>query len=221
MATQNLEMTQKQAMRLSAQQVRFVRLLELNAPELDDAVEREMEDNPALADAEEEQPLDEHIDGVAYYPRRYSDVELPMFSPADTTESLYDSLYDQLSERNLKPEVEQAARFIIGSLDLSGYLERTLPEIIDDMAFGPGIVVDMPTAEEALSVVRSLEPAGIGARDLQDALRMQLEAMPASSTRNNALAIINDAFEAFTMKHRHRIISQLKLKEKVSAYNKF
>lgn len=213
MSTQNLEMTQKQAMRLSAQQIRFVRLLELNAPELDEAVEREMEDNPALADAEEEQPAETTNDIRSYYPRNFGDAENPSFTPADTEESLYDSLNEQLSTRDLSPDVARVARFIIGSLDSNGYLSRSLRDIIDDMAFGPGIIVDTETAAAALAAVRSLDPPGMGARDLQDALAMQLEAMPESEPRDNALRIIREAFDAFTMKHKHRIISQLRMTE--------
>lgn len=213
MATQNLEMTQKQAIRLSAQQIRFVRLLELNAPELDEAVEREMEDNPALANAEEDHPVESMHEFRPYYPRHAEDGESPSFSPPDTEESLYDSLYEQLATRDLSPEVAKVARFIIGSLDSNGYLSRSLTEIVDDMAFGPGIIVDMETAAAALAAVRSLDPPGMGARDLQDALAMQLEAMPESSIRDNAHEIIRNAFEAFTMKHKHRIMSQLKMSE--------
>ncbi|MDE6811216.1 MAG: hypothetical protein K2J15_02580, partial [Muribaculaceae bacterium] len=48
MARTSLELNQRLNQRLSQQQVRFVRLLELSAPEMDDAVERELEANPAL-----------------------------------------------------------------------------------------------------------------------------------------------------------------------------
>ena len=102
---------------------------------------------------------------------------------------------------------------IIGSLDTNGYLHRSITDIIDDMAFGPGIEVSVPEAEEALAAVRSLEPPGIGAQDLQDCLRMQLEAMPPEKRRNDALKIINDAYDAFTMKHKHRIMSGLHMSE--------
>ncbi len=211
MPSQNLELTQKIGIRLSQQQLRFVRLLEANAPELDEAVERELEDNPALGVKEETTEQDTHRYPVYIAPRSQS--EDYVFSPVDDTENLYDQLLAQLSERDLSPKVTAAARFIIGSLDTNGYLHRSITDIIDDMAFGPGIEVSVPEAEEALAAVRSLEPPGIGAQDLQDCLRMQLEAMPPEKRRNDALKIINDAYDAFTMKHKHRIMSGLHMSE--------
>lgn len=186
-------------------------MLELNAPELDEAVERELEDNPALGIKEETTEEDTRRYPVYTLPTRRPDDYA--FSPVDDTENLYDQLLVQLSERRLSPEVEAAARFIIGSLDSNGYLNRSIRDIIDDMAFGPGVEITTEEAEEALAAVRSLDPPGIGAQNLQDCLRMQLEAMPQTATRDNALRIINDAYEAFTMKHKHRIMSQLRLSD--------
>lgn len=213
MSTQKLELTQKTSIRLSQQQLRFVRMLELNAPELDEAVERELEDNPALGVEDESAEEEETRYQPVWMPRR-ADHEEHVFTPVDESETLYDQLLAQLSERSLSVNVETAARFIIGSLDTNGYLHRSLRDIIDDLAFGPGVEISLEEAEEALRVVRSLEPAGIGAADLQDCLRMQLEAMPPTPTRDDALRIVNEAFEAFKMKHRHRIISQLKLDDR-------
>lgn len=208
MSSQNLELTQKIGMRLSQQQLRFVRMLELNAPELDETVERELEDNPALGVKEE--PEEERTPRYQAYTASRSDRDY-QFSPVDDSESLYDQLLAQLSERHLTPEVESAARFIIGSLDSNGYLTRSLRDIIDDMAFGPGIEISDNDARTALQTVRSLDPPGIAAANLQDCLKMQLIALPPSPVRDDALRIIDDAYDAFTMKHKHRIISALHL----------
>lgn len=206
---QNLRIEQRIGMRLSQQQLRFVKLLEFNAPELDEAVERELEDNPAL-DVKEEVPEEDTRRYPLYIPGNASD-DQPAYTPADTSESLYDHLYEQLAERNLDPKIELGARYIIGNLDSNGYLLRSLPNLINDMAFGPGIDLTDEEGREALDAVRSLEPAGIGASDLRDCLEMQLVALPASQERDDALRIIREAYEPFTMKHRHRIISLLRL----------
>ena len=118
MPSQNLEQVQKIGIRLSQQQLRFVRMLELNTPELEEVVERELEDNPALGVKEETTEEDT---------RRYPTYTAPprndyAFTPEDRSETLYDQLLAQLSERRLSPRVETAARFIIGSLDSNGYL---------------------------------------------------------------------------------------------------
>lgn len=215
MASQNLDLTQRTVQRLSAQQVRFVRMLELNAPELDEAVERELEDNPALADAEEETVTENPDIPVAWARHRHIDDDTPQFTIPDTSVSLYDSLYDQLSEREIDEDTDRTARFIIGSLDSNGYLSRSLQEIIDDMAFGPGIIISEETARKALDVVRSLDPPGIGAANLQESLHIQLLRLPASVVRDVALRIISDAYEPFTMKHRHRIVALLKVPENI------
>ncbi len=206
---QSLKMEQRIGMRLSQQQLRFVKLLELNAPELDEAVERELEDNPALGVKEET-----HEEDTGRYPLFFAgnnDDDRPAFTPADESESLYDHLYAQLSERRLPPKVELAARYIVGNLDSNGYLNRSLSNLVDDMAFGPGIDVNDTEAREALDAVRSLEPAGIGAFGLRDCLELQLKTLPSGETRDDALLIIREAYDAFIMKHKHRIISQLHL----------
>lgn len=206
---QDLRMEQRIGMRLSQQQLRFVKLLELNAPELDEAVERELEDNPALEPKEE--TTEEDTRRYPLFMSSRSNDDLPAFSPADESESLYDQLNDQLAERRLDPTIELAARYIIGNLDSNGYLQRTLPNLINDMAFNSGIEISEEEGRVALDAVRSLDPPGIGAFGLQDCLEIQLKAIPASETRDDALRIIREAYEPFTMKHKHRIISALKI----------
>lgn len=210
---QKLEVTQKLGTRLSLQHLRFVRMLELTAPELDEAVERELEDNPALGVEEsgEEEREDRKYQPAYGYTSQRGEQDEQTFAPADESYTLYDQLIVQLSERQLDAGAEAAARFIIGSLDSNGYLHRSLREIIDDMAFGPGIEISMEEAEEGLRAVKSLDPPGIGAADLQECLEMQLKAMPASEVRDDALGVIEKAYEAFTMKHKHRIVSALKI----------
>lgn len=215
---QSLTLDQRLSMRLSAQQLRFVKLLEFNAPELEEAIERELEDNPAL-EATEPAPMppDElpryRFDARNNSPDDYADYD---FTPADTSDTLYDSLRRQLSERRLSGKVKEAAEYIIDSLDPNGYLRRPLASLVDDMAFGPGIEVTQQEAEEALETIRDLEPHGIGAYDLKDCLRLQLLYLPDSVARRDALEILDSQFEAFSMKHSHRIVSNLKIgKERV------
>jgi len=217
-SNQTLSLDQRLSMRLSAQQLRFVKLLELTAPELEDAIDKELEDNPALEAIDNADNAEDTIPRYRYEARNsspddYSDYD---FSPADSEESLYDFLLRQLSERDLPEKVDQAARYIIGSLDSNGYLRRTLNSLVNDMAFGPGINVSQAEAEEALKAVQKLEPYGVGATSLQECLRLQLKHLPDSQTRADALDIIDSQFEAFSMKHTHRIISGLKIdKERV------
>ncbi len=214
-SNQSLSLDQRLSMRLSAQQLRFVKLLEYNTPELEEAVERELDDNPALEVAEENEPADLELPSYRYgYSggQRATDESANYdFSPPDLGENLYDSLLRQLAERNLSPNVLAAAEYIVGSLDSNGYLRRSLGNLINDMAFGPGIDVTETEAKEALDTVQDLEPYGVGAADLRECLRLQLVHLPQSQRRDDAIDIIDKQFEAFTMKHTHRIISGLKI----------
>ncbi len=209
MNSQRQELTQQTVMRLSQQQLRFVRLLEMNTPELEEAVERELEDNPALeTDDESHSRQEEEERRIPIIPRR-ADADDRPFTPVDETATIYDDLYLQLAERRLKPNVRRAAEFIIGSLDSNGYLRTPLSQLTDDMAFGPGIMVSQEEAHQAWEAVRGLEPAGIGATDLRDALTIQLRALPQSQKRDDALLILDEAYDDFIQKHRHKILSLL------------
>lgn len=210
--SQSLSLDQRTTIRLSAQQLRYVKLLELTAPELEDAIEKELEDNPAL-EVIDPLPADDPLPRYRYDARNTSpdDFNDYDFSPADTEESLYDILLRQLDERDLPDKINHIARFIIGSLDTNGYLRRPLPSLINDMAFGPGIEASPSEAQEALEAVQQLEPYGVGASNLQECLLLQLRHLRESETRDDAIRIIESQFDAFTMKHTHRIISALKI----------
>lgn len=199
------------------QQLRFVELLEMNAPELDDAVERELEDNPALEVSDPEAEADRReADRTPWYLRgtqrgESSSGPVPEFAPPDHSESLYDYLLMQLSQRDLPADVMAMAEYIVGSLDSNGYLHRPLASIVDDLGYARGIEVPLDLAEKGLAAVRDLDPAGVGATDLRDCLLLQLRRLPTSPERDNAILILEEQFEAFSMRHSHRIISALHL----------
>lgn len=214
-SSESLSLQQHLGLRLTQQQLRFVKLLELNASELDEAVARELQENPALsaepADSElatDERPAADN--DFSYRPARYSassNSDFTEYVAPDTDESLYDYLLRQLSERNLPEHVADAAEYIIGNLDSNGYLRRTPSQIRDDLAFGPGIDISLEETEQAMHAVQSLEPYGIGAANLRDCLNLQLQHIPDSQAARDAREIISRHFEAFSMKHTHRIIS--------------
>ena len=209
---QSLSLEQKTVMRLSQQQLRFTKLLEYTAPELEEAIDRELEENPAL-EVDEDQPMaQEEIPHYRFYSQHgHQEDQNYDFSPADSGETLLEALLRQLSERTIPDLTRTTARYIIGNIDTNGYLRRPLQGIINDMAFGPGINVDETTAKEALDIVRDFEPYGVGATDLKECLKIQLAHLPQSQTVNDALNIIENQFEAFSMKHSHKLVSALKI----------
>ncbi|MCM1152224.1 MAG: RNA polymerase factor sigma-54 [Muribaculum sp.] len=201
--------------KLSQQQLRYVKMLELTAPELDEAVAQELEDNPALEAADSIEKNKGDKDDTPYYLRhaynRGADDEIPDFSPMDSSESLYDYLLRQISERKVDPKVAAVARYIAGNVDNNGYIDRSLQGIVNDMEFNQGLSVDYTDAEKALSLIHSLEPAGVGAFDLRQTLLLQLDRMPKSSDRDNSIRIIRDKFPEFTKRHFHKLQSSLGL----------
>ena len=242
-ARSGLEQTLGQRMAQVQMQMRLARMIELTAPELDDAVQRELIENPALEardDASHEQTAtddggkfsesDEEMqrkdyadpDDVPLYLRharnRSRDDYREMPLPADTSESLYDILLTALGQRKLPQEVAQTARYIIGNLDSNGYLQRSQAGIADDMAINYGVQVSPQTVAEAVRQVQELEPYGIGASDLRECLLIQLRHLPATEVRDDAVRILDRAYDAFTKKRPNRIVTQLHLPlERVTA----
>lgn len=221
---QELKLSTRLGMHLTQQQLRFVELLEMTTPELDDAVERELEDNPALeiSDPEAEAERREADRQRLYIHSRQSgqNDKLPEFAPPDQTESLYDYLLTQLSQRRLTTEEAAMAEYIVGTLDSNGYLNRSLPSIVEDIGYARGIEVPLSLAEKGFEAVRALDPPGVGAMDLRDCLLLQLRRMPPSVERNDAILILEEQFEAYSMRHSHKIISSLHMtKERIEAAN--
>ena len=231
------DLDQRTVMRLSTQQLRFVKLLELSAPELEEAVQLELAENPALEEVDDSRiPAAEptvdgerfsespeqlqkadyaHPDDIPAYrldPRNgRPETDWSALPQPDDGESIYDNLHRQVAEKTLDPEVRAVADYIVGSLDSNGYLRRDKSQLADDMAFSTGTEPDGETLAAAIEVVRSLDPPGIGASDLRECLMLQLKAMPGSETRDDALEILEKYFPEFSMKHTHRIISQMKI----------
>lgn len=227
----------KQRQFLTQAQVRLARMLELTAPELDEAVKREVEENPAL-EADEDKPetqktddgsefteTEEQLrkadyanpDDIPYYRLHVNnaakDDDAVPFLPADNTSSLYDILMSQLRQKNVNSDILAAAQYIIGNLDSNGYLRRTPQGIADDIVFNLGVDLGLNVVEQALDAVHDLEPFGVGASDLRQCLLIQLFHKPKSQARNDAIRILEEAYDAFTMKHSHRIIQRLGLSE--------
>lgn len=213
-SSESLHLDQRIGLRLSQQQLRFVKLLELNAQELDDAVHKEMQENPALiADEETPPPASALSSYSGLYPATKSQSVGEQYypEPADAAESLYDYLHRQLDELTIAADAKEIAHYIIDSLDSNGWLRRPVEALRNDLIVNSGKEIPEALMNDAFSVVRSLDPPGVGALSLQDCLGIQLQRMKKSQTVSDALFIINEHFDAFAMKHSHKIISALKL----------
>jgi RNA polymerase sigma-54 factor len=130
--------------------------------------------------------------------------------PVAATVSFQDSLMFQLGMRNLNERQYLLAGYIIGNIDDDGYLRRDLYSIANDITFLQNIQTDEQELQPLLEMVQELDPPGIGARNLQECLLIQLrrKAIKAPATEL-ALKIVNRAFDEFTKKNYARIKEML------------
>ena len=122
-------------------------------------------------------------------------------------------LTNQLRTFRLTDEEVDIAEFLVGSVDESGYIRRNLADIVDDLAFTQNIYTDVETVEKVLHKVHQLDPAGVGARNLQECLSIQLHRKEKTADIELALAIIDNAFDQFTKKHYKKLLQKFDISE--------
>jgi RNA polymerase sigma-54 factor len=139
----------------------------------------------------------------------YND-EVKEIIPVISVESLQESLLQQLGFLRLNERETIIGKQLIGSIEDDGYLRRPLKAICNDLAFGQNIYTNEAEVEKVLSKVQKFEPAGIGARDLQECLILQIEKKDDSSVDSDlALTILEDYFDEFSKKHFDKIQKKL------------
>ena len=130
-------------------------------------------------------------------------------------QSLYDYLMEQIHLSSIDEEDLKIAEYIIGNLDNDGYLRREIKAIVDDLAFSQGIYTTQEKVKEILeNYVQKLDPAGVGARNLQECLLLQIE-KKVSRDKAVILAgnILRHQFDALTNKHYGKIINKYDIEE--------
>ena len=219
----NLQQTISLQTKLSPQQIQMIKLLELPTMQLEQRIKREIEENIVL---EEEQPADEEREpekiSVEEYIGKEDDTpsykaRINNFSkddkqrPVYITEgrSLQEYLIEQLRFRSLSERDMAIAVYIVGSIDDDGYLRRDLSSLSDDMAFSQGIDVGEQEIERVLGIIHQLEPSGVGARNLQECLLLQMRQQRIDTrAKRLALKILTSYFDAFAKKHYERLMSR-------------
>ena len=239
------QLQQKLQQKLSPQQIQLIRLLELPAIELEDRIKHELEENPALEEGKEFlDDLDQSENGGESFEVHDSDLtveesidlgdyrtedDIPDYKlrelteraekkeeiPFSVSESLNEYLLQQLGLRDLSERHVKIAEYIIGNIDDNGYLRRDLSAIADDLIFQAGLDVTEQDIEEVLSVIQDFEPVGVGARDLQECLLLQLTKQDEDTTKGLAIRILTEFFEEFTRKHYDKIMRGLELDEDI------
>jgi len=127
--------------------------------------------------------------------------------------SFHQDLLNQLNTFILSDTEREIAEFLVGSIDDMGYIRRSVQDLVDDMAFTQGIYTDEKTVEHILQIVQELDPAGVGARDLQECLLLQLKRKTPTDSVDIAIDIIENQFEAFTKKHYEKLLQKYGLSQ--------
>lgn len=233
----------KQLQRLSPQQIQLMKLLQVPTIALEARIKEELEANPALEEGpegddmddefadlqnESEEMEDQTADDEFSIEDYLDDDDIPDYklyannSSADDEEkevplsggaSFQDLLLEQLGMRVLSEAQKTIAENIIGNIDDDGYLRREIFAIVDDLAFTQNIQTNEDEVEDLLEIVQSFEPAGVGARNLQECLLIQLEKK--EETENLALAkqLITKMMDEFSKKHYSKICQRLEITE--------
>jgi RNA polymerase sigma-54 factor len=126
--------------------------------------------------------------------------------PISTSFSFQEYLLSQLGLRELTEQEEQIAIHIIGNIDDAGYLQRDIHSLIDDLAFSLNIKTDFKEVLGLLRVVQEFDPPGVGARDLQECLILQIRRKKnGSKSIDDANLLLEKNFNDFTKKHYQKI----------------
>ncbi|MCX6189129.1 MAG: RNA polymerase factor sigma-54 [Bacteroidetes bacterium] len=129
-----------------------------------------------------------------------------------TSSTFHENLKEQLTAFKLTEAEHQLAEYIIGSIDDDGYLRRSLMAMANDIAFSLNTETTPIVLEHLLKIIQTMEPAGIGARDLQECLVLQLKRRDKNLPLVKlALRIIVDFMDEFSKKHYDKLIKRLEI----------
>ena len=181
--------------------------------EADGEIEKEApeEDVKVEDDVDMSDYYDEDDEGVSDYktedPSEFHDPENDKKSvPVAVSSSFHEYLASQVGMLDLDERQQQIALHLIGSLDDDGYLRREMNAIIDDLAFRQNINTDEEELNQILHEVQKLDPAGTGARTLEECLLLQLKRKEEPNAYTEmAIVILQKNFDLFAKKHYTRL----------------
>lgn len=233
--TQAQQLTQT----LSPHQILVVKLLELPTMELEERVRAEILDNPALEEGKDPTEQDHEMETDFNEDNLYSNEDLSLGDyrteddipdyklqehnrskgevaeeiPFSDSVSFYEMLLEQLRMQHLTEEEEVMAEYLIGSLDDDGLLRKGMQTLIDELILYRGIYSNEAEVERILSIIQEFDPAGIGARSLQECLLLQLKRKPDSPLKKIEVEIIEKYCDDFTRKNKEKIVQRLNISE--------
>ena len=232
----------KLSQKLSPQQIQLMKLVQLPTQAFEERIKQELEENLALERGKEDATedfedgysneefddntqintedinvddylSDDEIPDYRLHANNYSSDQDDKSIPYASGSSFTQQLTDQLNTYRLEEQDYLIAKFLIGSIDDSGYIRRPLLDLTDDLAFTQNIYTDVETIEKVLKVVQQLDPAGVGARDLQECLLIQLQRKAQTPQTELASLIVEKTFEKFTKKHYLKLQKKFNITE--------
>lgn len=190
--------------------------------------QEDYEDEFSTDDYQDEDPGNESIEADIDVDEYLSDDEIPSYRlqannysaddedrqvPYASGTSFTQYLKTQLSTLRLDDSEKEIAEFLVGSVDESGYIRRSVQDIVDDLAFTQNIYTDEEKVEKVLKYVHELDPAGVGARSLQECLLIQLNRREPTKQVSLAADIIEKSFDQFSKKHYQKLLSKHDISE--------
>ncbi|PDH50149.1 MAG: RNA polymerase sigma-54 factor [Rhodothermaeota bacterium MED-G16] len=210
---QKLELRQNQSQKLTPQQIQFIKLLQLSNSNIDSEIKKELEENPVLEEKENNRNEEVEIsnnENYNYSQKRSNELsDFSRESNISSIESFRESLLNQINYLKLDKNEIIIAKQIIGTLDNDGYLRRDLESIIDDIAFSENTEYSYNEIEKVLFKIQSLEPHGIGARNLEECLIIQIDSInELTNTQTLARKILEESFIDFKKKQFDKIYNK-------------
>lgn len=231
----NQRLQQKLQQKLSPQQIQVIKLLEVPTMMLEQRIKQEIEENPALdlnSESEDFESVDEsnesnsdefdlddyfnedEYSNYKYQSNNYSKDSETKEIPFSAGVGFHEQLLNQLGLHDLTEYEITLAEYVIGNIDEDGYLRRELINISDDLAFSQSLSVSEEELERVLLKIQRLDPAGVGARDLQECLILQLKRRKNDDySVSLAYKVIDECFDEFTRKHYSKIQQKLSITE--------
>ena len=227
--------------KLSPQQIQLMKLIQLPTQAFEEKLKQEIEENPALESGKENNDefdnkedneydddgnetietdinIDDYLsdDETPSYKlqsNNYSDSDEDKHIPYASSTSFNQHLKTQLDTLILTDHEQQITEFLVGGIDESGYIRRSIEDIVDDLAFTSNIYTDEEEVSSMLKYVQQLDPAGVGARNLEECLLIQLRRKEEQEQRNLAIAILENAFDHFVKKHYKKLLQKFDVTE--------
>ncbi|MGI2298999.1 RNA polymerase factor sigma-54 [Candidatus Cardinium hertigii] len=222
---QKLQLEQRLTQKLSGQQIQFIKLLQVPTIALNDYISKEVATNPLLDEVKEVESEEPSCisEQLAQDFSDYRSIDLnkkiykteghltrDLWTPAIV--SLQEKLREQLYLLHLNKVGYIIGEHLIGSLDQDGYLSCDLETVLQDLHVIHYLELSLEEVEAVLTAIQHLDPPGIGARNLQECLLIQLKGQNQKDPLIQlSQRVVSSCFEAFTKKHYHVMVKKLGL----------